>query len=84
MKNALSRLGRPIPAEWYEVPAYYKGVPDTVIGPDDTIPWPAWTEHLDRELELAAVIGLEPVRDVSAVEAAGAVFGWDTIGRRGD
>src|SRR5574340_861705 len=24
MRNALSRLGRPIPEEWYTVPAYYK------------------------------------------------------------
>ena len=33
LKNAYARLGREIPAEWYEVPAYYKGMPDTVIGP---------------------------------------------------
>src|SRR4051812_15553995 len=32
---ALSRLGRPIPDEWYDTPAYYKGMPDTVIGPED-------------------------------------------------
>jgi 2-keto-4-pentenoate hydratase/2-oxohepta-3-ene-1,7-dioic acid hydratase in catechol pathway len=76
MKNALSRLGRPIPAEWYEVPAYYKGMPDTVIGPGETIPWPPWTDHLDHELELAAVIGPRPVRDVSPEEALRAVFGW--------
>jgi 2-keto-4-pentenoate hydratase/2-oxohepta-3-ene-1,7-dioic acid hydratase in catechol pathway len=76
MKNALSRLGRPIPEEWYEVPAYYKGMPDTVIGPEAVIPWPAWTDHLDHELEIAAVMGPEPVRDVSEEDAMGAVFGW--------
>lgn len=76
MKNALSRLGRPIPDEWYEVPAYYKGMPDTVIGPEETIPWPPWSEHLDHELELAAVIGPEPVRDVAPDDAVRAVFGW--------
>ena len=38
LKNAYARLGREIPAEWYEVPAYYKGMPDTVIGPDDDDP----------------------------------------------
>jgi len=32
-QNALTRLGRPIPNEWYEVPAYYKGMPDTVTTP---------------------------------------------------
>ena len=85
LKNALSRLGRPIPDEWYDVPAYYKGMPDTVIGPDDEVPWPAWTDHLDHELELAAVIGPEPVRDVTGDAAARAIFGytiWNDISAR--
>jgi len=75
MKNALSRLGRPIPDEWFTVPAYYKGLPDTVIGPDETIPWPAFTDKLDHELELAAVIG-RPGRDIPAERALDHVFGW--------
>jgi len=85
LKNALSRLGRPIPDEWYDVPAYYKGMPDTVIGPDDEVPWPAWTDHLDHELELAAVIGPEPVRDVTGDAAGRAIFGytiWNDISAR--
>lgn len=57
LKGAYAGLGRDIPAEWYEVPAYYKGMPDTVIGPDAEVPWPAYTDRLDHELELAAVIG---------------------------
>ncbi|HSI80637.1 MAG TPA: fumarylacetoacetate hydrolase family protein [Solirubrobacterales bacterium] len=84
LKAALSRLGRPIPDEWYEVPAYYKGLPDTVIGPDEEIPWPEWTDHLDHELELAAVIGRE-VRDVSAAEADACIFGytiWNDVSAR--
>jgi 2-keto-4-pentenoate hydratase/2-oxohepta-3-ene-1,7-dioic acid hydratase in catechol pathway len=76
MKAALTRLGREVPAEWYEVPAYYKGMPDTVIGPGDEIPWPAWIDHLDHELELAAVIGPPPVRDLTPEAARSAVFGW--------
>jgi 2-keto-4-pentenoate hydratase/2-oxohepta-3-ene-1,7-dioic acid hydratase in catechol pathway len=75
MENALSRLGRAIPEEWFTVPAYYKGLPDTVIGPEDEIPWPAYTDRLDHELELAAVIG-RPGRDISREEALGHVFGW--------
>lgn len=75
MENALSRLGRPIPEEWFTVPAYYKGIPDTVIGPDEEIPWPSYTEKLDHELELAAVIG-RPGRDISPDEALVHVFGW--------
>ena len=57
LKNAFAGLGKEIPGEWYTVPAYYKGLPDTVIGPDEQIPWPAYTAKLDHELELAAVIG---------------------------
>lgn len=48
---------REIPQEWYEIPVYYKGNPDTILGPDDDIHWPAYTEKLDYELELCAVIG---------------------------
>ena len=84
LKGALGRLGREIPDEWYEVPAYYKGMPDTVIGPEDEIPWPAWTERLDHELELAAVIGRR-CRDVPASEAAGVIFGytiWNDVSAR--
>ena len=75
LKNAYARLGREIPGEWYEVPAYYKGMPDTVIGPDETIPWPAWSDRLDHELELAAVIG-EGGRDLAAADADDAIFGY--------
>ena len=84
LKGALGRLGREIPDEWYEVPAYYKGMPDTVIGPDEDIPWPAWTERLDHELELAAVVGRR-CRDVPASEAAGVIFGytiWNDVSAR--
>ena len=35
LRNAFEISAGDIPAEWYEVPAYYKGLPDTVIGPDE-------------------------------------------------
>ena len=57
LDNVMPRLGREIAPEWFDVPAYYKGMPDTVIGPDDEIPWPAYADRLDHELEIAAVIG---------------------------
>ncbi len=84
MKAALTRLGRAIPAEWYEVPAYYKGMPDTVIGPEETVPWPDWTEKLDHELELAAVIGAGG-RDIAEADARAAIFGytiWNDLSAR--
>jgi 2-keto-4-pentenoate hydratase/2-oxohepta-3-ene-1,7-dioic acid hydratase in catechol pathway len=74
-RTALSKLGRDVPAEWYDVPAYYKGMPDTVIGPDQQIPWPSFADHLDHELELAAIIGTQ-VCDPSQDQAAQAIFGY--------
>ncbi len=29
-----------VPAEWYNMPVCYKGNPDAVIGPDETVRWP--------------------------------------------
>ena len=84
LTGAYRRLGREIPAEWYEVPAYYKGMPDTVIGPDVEVPWPAYTDRLDHELELAAVISRR-VRDVRLEDAEGCIFGftiWNDLSAR--
>ena len=44
---------------WYEIPVCYKGDPDTVIGPDEVILWPAFTDLLDYELEYGIYIGKE-------------------------
>jgi 2-keto-4-pentenoate hydratase/2-oxohepta-3-ene-1,7-dioic acid hydratase in catechol pathway len=84
LKGAYASLGREIPPEWYELPAYYKGLPDTVIGPEAEIPWPAYTDRLDHELELAAIIGRR-ARDVAAQDAAGCIFGytiWNDLSAR--
>lgn len=75
LKNAFEGLGKAIPDEWYEIPAYYKGLPDTVIGPGAEIPWPAYTARLDHELELAAVIG-RPGKDIAPADALSHVFGY--------
>jgi 2-keto-4-pentenoate hydratase/2-oxohepta-3-ene-1,7-dioic acid hydratase in catechol pathway len=84
LHNALTRLGRPIPKEWYEVPAYYKGMPDTVIGPDEEISWPPYTDRLDHELELAAIIGRRG-KDIAKEDALSYVFGytiWNDVSAR--
>jgi 2-keto-4-pentenoate hydratase/2-oxohepta-3-ene-1,7-dioic acid hydratase in catechol pathway len=84
LKNAYKNLGREVPAEWYEVPVYYKGLPDTVIGPEEEIPWPHFTSKLDHELELAAVIG-RPGKDITEADALDHVFGytiWNDLSAR--
>jgi len=84
LRNAYRNLGRDVPAEWYDVPVYYRSVGTTVIGPDTVLPWPSYTRQLDHELELAAVIG-KPCRDVRAEDALGCVFGftiWNDMSAR--
>ncbi len=44
---------------WYEIPICYVGNPDTVIGPEETILWPSYTDQLDYELEYGIYIGKE-------------------------
>lgn len=41
----------------YELPVSYFGNADAVMGPEDEIPWPHYTDHMDYELELGIVIG---------------------------
>jgi 2-keto-4-pentenoate hydratase/2-oxohepta-3-ene-1,7-dioic acid hydratase in catechol pathway len=76
-RRAMLALGQggDVPALWYEVPAYYKGLPDTVIGPGDEIPWPSYSRQLDYELEIACVIG-RPGQNIAAADARDHIFGW--------
>jgi 2-keto-4-pentenoate hydratase/2-oxohepta-3-ene-1,7-dioic acid hydratase in catechol pathway len=64
-----------IPKEWYEIPVYYKGNPDSVIGPDEDVRWPSYTQRLDYELELCAVVGKRG-REISEEDALGYVAGY--------
>ncbi|MDG2241871.1 MAG: fumarylacetoacetate hydrolase family protein [Rhodospirillaceae bacterium] len=83
-KASYERLGMPTPDEWYQVPAYYKGMPDTVIGPEVEIPWPSYSDFVDCELELAVVIGKQG-KNIAAEEAADFIFGytiWNDVSAR--
>jgi 2-keto-4-pentenoate hydratase/2-oxohepta-3-ene-1,7-dioic acid hydratase in catechol pathway len=64
-----------IPDEWYRIPAHYKGNVDEIYGPDDTVPWPAYTDKLDYELEVCAVIGV-PGRRIRAEDADRHIVGY--------
>jgi 2-keto-4-pentenoate hydratase/2-oxohepta-3-ene-1,7-dioic acid hydratase in catechol pathway len=84
LTNAYRNLGREVPAEWYEVPVYYRSMGTTVTGPDTVLPWPSYSRQLDHELELAAVIG-RSCRDVRAEDALDCVFGftiWNDMSAR--
>jgi len=51
-------------------------MPSTVVtGPDEQIPWPAYSETIDYEIELAVIIG-KKVKCVKPAEALEAVAGY--------
>ncbi|QYK50744.1 MAG: fumarylacetoacetate hydrolase family protein [Anaerolineales bacterium] len=75
VRTANQNRGREVPAEWYEFPVFYFTNPTTVFGPADTIQKPSYTQALDYELEVAAVIG-KPGKDISAEKAIEHIFGF--------
>lgn len=85
LKQAYKALGRAdIPEAWYHVPAYYKGDPDTVVGPDAEVERPHYSEKFDFELELAIVIGRRG-KNIAASDAARYIAGytiWNDLSAR--
>jgi 2-keto-4-pentenoate hydratase/2-oxohepta-3-ene-1,7-dioic acid hydratase in catechol pathway len=73
-EHVRNTLGEP-PEVWFEVPVCYKGNPDTVVGPGDTVEWPAYSDLWDYELELAAVVGKRGT-DIDATEAEEYIAGY--------
>ncbi len=70
-------MGQDPPDVWYDIPIYYKGNPnpDVTFGPGDDVPWPEYSEQIDYELEVAAVIGKEG-RGIPAEEAEEYIAGY--------
>lgn len=63
---------------WFQRPSAYKGNPASVIGPDDPLSWPRYTDQLDLELELACLIGRRG-RDIPADRALEHVAGYTIL-----
>lgn len=75
VQRGSARRGEPVPEAWYEMPIYYKGNHRSVFGPDEEIPWPPYTDELDYELEVAAILGGRG-RDLDEEQAGALVFGY--------
>jgi 2-keto-4-pentenoate hydratase/2-oxohepta-3-ene-1,7-dioic acid hydratase in catechol pathway len=58
----------------YELPVSYFGNAHAILGPEDEIPWPHYTNHMDYELELGIVVG-KPGRDIAPADALDHVLG---------
>jgi 2-keto-4-pentenoate hydratase/2-oxohepta-3-ene-1,7-dioic acid hydratase in catechol pathway len=64
-----------IAPEWYNIPAFFKSSVEEIYGPEDMIPWPAFTDKLDYELEIGAVIGKRG-RNIAAEDAGPYIVGY--------
>ena len=74
-EHVRNSLKSKVPDEWYNMPVCYKGNPDTVIGPDAIVRWPRYTQKLDYELELCAIIG-RTGKDIRASKASDYIYGY--------
>ena len=68
-------LGRMPSPGWYELPVYYYSDVTTVVGPDIDVEWPPYSNWVDYEVELAAVIG-RGGKDIGRDGALQNVFGY--------
>ncbi len=64
-----------IPRAWYERPIFYHPNRMTVIGHDEDVLWPDYSELMDFELEFGAYVG-KAGRDISPETADGHIFGY--------
>ncbi len=78
VKKGFEKRGEEMPKEWYEFPAYYKGAHWSVIGPDEDVQWPSFTEKFDYELELAVIIG-KLGRNIPESEAKNYIAGYTVM-----
>jgi fumarylacetoacetate (FAA) hydrolase len=75
VKTANKNRGRDVPEEWYQFPVFYFTNPNAVFGHDDEIPYPHYTNAMDYELEVAAVIGKGGM-NIKPEDAPNHIFGY--------
>lgn len=78
VKMSFEKLGMPVPREWYQVPVGYKMNPFSVIGPEEPIVWPSFTQLLDYELEFGICIGKRG-KNISKDEVYDYVLGYTIV-----
>jgi 2-keto-4-pentenoate hydratase/2-oxohepta-3-ene-1,7-dioic acid hydratase in catechol pathway len=73
-KKSMARKGLDMPELWYRMPTYTNRNICGLADPGEDIAWPAYSERLDFEFELAVVIG-RTGRDLKAADALDHVAG---------
>ncbi len=78
VKTANQNRGREVPENWYKFPVFYFTNPNAIFGPDEEIPYPPYTQALDYELEIAAIIGKAGV-NIQPEDAPKHIFGYTIL-----
>ena len=78
VKKGFEKRGEPMPAEWHQIPVYYKSGHHNIIGTDEDVHWPSFTQKFDYELELAAIIGKQG-RNIPVEHAAEYIAGFTVM-----
>ena len=73
VEKGFEKRGQTIPQEWFEMPVYYKVASHNLLGTDADVHWPSFTQKVDYEMELAAIIGREG-SNVNASDATPYIF----------
>jgi 2-keto-4-pentenoate hydratase/2-oxohepta-3-ene-1,7-dioic acid hydratase in catechol pathway len=64
-----------VPEVWYQQPLYYKANRFSVAESGKDVVWPAYSEVMDFELEIACIVGKKG-KDISKVNAEDHIFGY--------
>jgi 2-keto-4-pentenoate hydratase/2-oxohepta-3-ene-1,7-dioic acid hydratase in catechol pathway len=78
VRNARARRGLGVVPEWYQFPVFYFSNHNAFHGPESEVERPRYTQKLDYELEIAAVIGKEG-RNISREQALDHVLGFAVL-----
>jgi len=73
--QAFRAIGSEPPRAWYQRPIFYHPSRFSVCGPEAEVPWPAYCEKLDFELEFGCYIG-RPGKDIPKERARSHIFGY--------
>ena len=75
VKAARARRNAEMIPEWYEIPVFYFSNTAALFGTDERVPYPAASQEVDFELEMACVIGQEG-SDIAAEDAPAYIAGY--------
>jgi len=75
VKTANRNRGQDVPENWYKFPVFYFSNGSNSFGHEDTISCPPYSQALDYELEIAAIIG-KPGINIKPEDAEQHIFGF--------